>query len=272
MIAAGTRVAGVIGSPVQHSLSPTLHNAAFAQLGLDWVYVAFEVVRGHAPAAIDAMRVLGLAGLSVTMPHKEAVAGAVDALHPVATLLRSVNTVVVQPDGSLIGHSTDGDGFVASLAAAGVSVADRAVCVLGGGGAARAICHALARAGAARVVVVNRTPAAADVAAALAVSKGVAIGSVGVISDVAAADIVVNTTSIGMGSTEMPCDPALLRADQVVADIVYHPRETELLRAARALGAVTVGGLGMLVHQAALQQQLWHGAMPDVAVMTAAVA
>ena len=272
MITAGTRVAGVIGSPVKHSLSPALHNAAFAQLGLDWSYVAFEVARGHAPDAIDAMRVLGLAGLSVTMPHKEAVAGAVDALHPVAALLGSANTVVVQPDGTLTGHSTDGDGFVASLAAAGVAVADRSVCVLGGGGAARAICHALARAGAARVVVVNRTPDAADAAAAVAVSHGVAIGSVGAMRDVAAADIVVNATSIGMGSAELPCDPTLLRAGQVVADIVYHPRETELLRAARAVGAVAVEGLGMLVHQAALQQQLWHGAMPDVAVMTAAVA
>ncbi len=272
MITASTRVAAVIGSPVRHSLSPALHNAAFAQLGIDWVYLAFEVAPGRATAALDAMRALGIAGLSVTMPHKEAVAAAVDVLDPAARLLRSVNTVVAQPDGSLVGHSTDGDGLVASLTAAGVAVAGSTACVLGGGGAARAICEALARAGAAQVVVVNRTPAAAEVAAALAVSNGAVVGSVGVIRDIGAADIVINATSVGMGTRELPCDPSLLRAGQVVADIVYHPRETELLRAARALGAVTVEGLGMLVHQAALQQQLWHGAMPDVAVMTAAVA
>lgn len=272
MITASTRVAALIGSPVRHSLSPALHNAAFAQLGLDWAYLAFDVPAGRAANALDAMRVLGLAGLSVTMPHKEAVANAVDVLDPAAGLLRSVNTVVAQADGSLAGYSTDGDGLIASLRAAGVTVRDRTVCVLGGGGAARAICEALARAGAAHVAVVNRTPAAAEAAAALATSKGIAIGSIGTTRDVADADIVINATSVGMGSLELPCDPVLLRAGQVVADIVYHPRETELLRAARVVGAVTVEGLGMLVHQAALQQQLWHGAMPDVAVMTAAVA
>jgi len=272
VITAGTRVAAVIGSPVRHSLSPALHNAAFAQLGLNWVYLAFEVAPGDAVAALNAMRVLGFGGLSVTMPHKEAVADAVDALDPAARALRSVNTVVPAPDGSLIGYSTDGEGLIASLAGAGVEVVDRTVCVLGGGAAARAICRALACAGAARVVVVNRTPAAAEVAAALAVSDGVAVGLVGTMRDVADADIVINATSVGMGSNELPCDPALLRAGQVVADIVYHPRETELLRAARAAGAVAIEGLGMLVHQAALQQQLWHGALPDVAVMAAAVA
>lgn len=272
MISAGTRVAGVIGSPVRHSLSPALHNAAFTQLGLDWVYLAFEVAPGRAAVALDAMRVLGLAGLSVTMPHKEAVAAAVDTLDSTASSLRSVNTVVVHPDGRLIGHSTDGDGLIASLQAVGVAVAGRTTCVLGGGGAARAICDALGRAGAARVAVVNRTAAAAEMAAALAVANGVAIGSVGGSRDIADAEIVINATSVGMGTSELPCDPSLLHAGQVVADIVYHPRETALLLAASAVGAVTVAGLGMLVHQAALQQQLWHGAMPDVAVMSAAVA
>jgi len=272
VITARTRVVALIGSPVQHSLSPVLHNTAFAQLGLDWVYTAFDVAPGQAAAALDAMRVLGLAGLSVTMPHKEAVASAVDVLDPSAAMLQSVNTVVALPDGSLIGHSTDGDGLIASLAAASSAVAGRQVCVLGGGGAARAICQALAHAGAARVAVINRTASAAEAAAALAVANGVAIGMVGTVADIAAADIVINATSVGMGTADLPCDPALLRVGQVVADIVYHPRDTALLRAARAAGATTVDGLGMLVHQAALQQQLWHGALPDVAAMTAAVA
>lgn len=266
MITAATRVAGVIGSPVRHSLSPALHNAAFHQLGLDWVYAAFEVPAGAAPEALSAMRALGLGGLSVTMPHKESVAGAVDSLDPAAAALRSVNTVVAEQDGSLRGYSTDGAGFVASLAARGVEVADRVVCVLGAGAASRSIIDALSRAGVAQVIVINRTAARAEAAATLAGDRGV-VGDVG---DQRGADILVNTTSVGMDSNESPCDLSLLRAGQVVADIVYHPRETALLRAARAAGAMTVEGVGMLVHQAALQQQLWHGRLPDVAVMAAA--
>jgi shikimate dehydrogenase len=200
------------------------------------------------------------------MPHKEAVTADVDDLDPAAAALRSVNTVVAGPDGRLLGCSTDGAGFVASLAAAGVDVGGRSVCLLGAGAAARAISDALARAGASAVVVVNRTRSAADEAAALAG----AIGSVGTAADIGAADLVVNATSVGMDGAALPCDPVHLRAGQVVADIVYHPRDTPLLRAARAAGARTVDGLGMLVHQAALQQQLWHGHVPDVAAMTAA--
>jgi len=266
VITGATRVAAVIGSPLRHSLSPALHNAAFTQLGLDWVYAAFEVSPGEAQAALDAMRTFRLGGLSVTMPHKEAVAGAVDSLDPAAAALRSVNTVVPQADGSLKGYSTDGAGFVASLAAAGVAVAGRQVCVLGAGAAARSIIDELARDGAARIAVVNRTTGAAEEAAVLAG----AIGVVGSATDVGEAEIVINATSLGMAADDVPCDPSVLHAGQVVADIVYHPRETALLRAARAAGAVTVEGLGMLVHQAALQQQLWHGHLPDVAVMMAA--
>lgn len=266
MISGATRVAAVIGSPVQHSLSPALHNAAFAQLDIDWVYVALHVAPGEGQRAVDAMRVLQLSGMSVTMPHKEIVARSVDELDPAAEALRSVNTVVPQDDGSLKGYSTDGAGFVASLAAAGHSVEGRSVCLLGAGGAARAIADALGRAGAGRVAVLNRTLTTAQETVQLAGRVGV----LGTAADVREADIVVNATSIGMGSDDLPCDPDALRAGQVVADIVYHPRDTALLKAARAAGAVPVDGLGMLVHQAALQQQWWHGRLPDVQVMTLA--
>ncbi|MEI7547811.1 MAG: shikimate dehydrogenase, partial [Actinomycetota bacterium] len=249
-----------------HSLSPALHNAAFAQLGLDWVYTAFEVAPGDAPRAVAAMRTLGLGGMSVTMPHKEAVAAAVDSLDPAAAALRSVNTVVPQPDGSLRGHSTDGAGFVGSLAAAGVVVVGRTVCLLGAGAAARSIADALARSGAVRIAVINRTLGTAQETVRLA---GVA-GVHGSAADVHDADIVVNATSIGMGSADLPCDVTRLHAAQVVADVVYHPRQTAFLRAAELVGAKCVDGLGMLVHQAALQQRLWHGSSPDVAVMVAA--
>lgn len=266
MISANTRVAAVIGSPVRHSLSPALHNAGFEATGVDWVYTAFEVVAGDAGAALDAMRVLGFGGLSVTMPHKQAVAALVDELDPAASALRSVNTVVPVGDGRLKGYTTDGAGFIASLAAEGVQTAGRRVCVLGGGGAARAIIDALARSGAAAVTVVNRSAERAQSAAALAGS----IGAVGGASDVAECDIVVNATSLGMGSTELPCDPGLLHSGQVIADIVYHPRRTALLIAAERIGARTVEGLGMLVQQAVVQQQLWTGVAPDATVLWAA--
>jgi shikimate dehydrogenase len=266
LISATTRVAAVIGSPVRHSLSPALHNAGFAAAGLDWVYAAFEVAPGDAGAALDAMRVLGFGGLSVTMPHKEAVAALVDELDPAAAALRSVNTVVPVGDGRLRGYSTDGAGFIASLSADGVEIAGRRICVLGGGAAARAIVDAVARAGAASISIVNRSAERANAAAALAG----AIGSVGNTNDVTQSDIVVNATSVGMGSSALPCEPALLRAGQIVADIVYHPRRTAFLAAADQLGARTVEGLGMLVHQAVLQQELWTGVKPDVAAMWAA--
>jgi shikimate dehydrogenase len=259
------QVAAVIGHPVGHSLSPTMHNAAFAAAGLDWTYVAFDVAPGAADAALAAMRTLGIAGLSVTMPHKEAVAAAVDALDPAAAALRSVNTVARDGDGRLVGHSTDGDGFVDWLAACTVDVAGTDVAVVGAGGAARSVVDALARAGAARIAVVNRTPAHAVEAAALA-----AVAEVGTADDIGAADLVVNATSVGMGTDELPFDANRLRPGQVVADLVYHPLDTALLRAARAVGCTVVDGLGMLVHQAVRQQLLWTGRRPDPAVMRAA--
>ncbi len=282
MISGATRLAAVIGHPVAHSLSPALHNAGFASLRADWVYVTFDVAEGRAASALEAMRVLGIGGLSVTMPHKQGIAAAVDVLDPVAALLAAVNTVVPLADGRFAGYSTDGDGFVASMTAAGEPVAGRSVVVLGAGGAARSIVEALARNGASQITVVNRTPAAAETAAALAG----AVGRVGTVADVADAQIVVNATSIGMGSSraasarttstgsaaddELPLSAALIGPEHVVADIVYHPRRTALLACADAAGATVVDGVGMLVQQAALQQALWTGRTPDVAAMAAA--
>lgn len=265
------RLAGLIGSPVDHSLSPAIHRAGFAAAGVDWSYVAFDVPDGSAGAALDAMRVLGIAGLSVTMPHKRAVAGAVDRLDPAARALQSVNTVSWDDD-RLVGSSTDGDGFVASLADDGVDVQGCRVAVIGAGGAARAVIDALGRAGAADITVLNRTLDTAELAATLAT-----VASVGIVSDVGRADIVVNATSVGMGidpaasgPADLPCEPELLRADQVVVDLVYHPLQTAWLRAAAERGARTVDGLGMLVHQAVLQQERWLGARPDPVAMRAA--
>ena len=265
MISGSTRLAAVIGNPVRHSLSPALHNAGFASTGVDWMYAAFEVGPGEAAAALDAMRVFGLGGLSITMPHKEDVARLVDELDPAAAVLRSVNTVVPLGDGRLRGYSTDGPGFVASLLADDVDVTGKSVCVLGAGGAARAIVDAVSRAGAKSITIVNRSTRRAEEAASL-----VGIGVVGEPDDISDSDIVINATAIGMGTNDMPCDAAMLRREQVIADIVYHPRDTALLSAARKVGAKTVEGPGMLVHQAVLQQRLWTGTSPDAAVLWAA--
>ncbi len=169
---ASTRLAGVIGDPVRHSLSPAIHNAAFRATGLDWVYLAFEVPAGEAAAAVAAMRALGLEGLNVTMPHKAGVAQAVDRLSPVAAELGAVNTVV-REGAALIGHNTDGDGLVASLRAEhGFEPASRRGLVLGAGGTARAVVRALGAAGAADVAVVARRGEQAATAAALAGGGG----------------------------------------------------------------------------------------------------
>jgi shikimate dehydrogenase len=261
-----TRVAGIIGSPIAHSLSPAMHNAAYAACGLDWVFLAFEVPLGAAAEALRAARTLGLAGLSVTMPHKQDVAGLVDASSDAVGRLGAANTVVFDA-GRTFGESTDGAGFIDSLRLDHqLDPAGMAVAVLGAGGAARAIILALADAGSREVVVVNRTSSKGSEAAALAG----AVGRVGASSDVEDADLVVNATPAGMDGNEVPIDPAHLRPGQVVVDLVYHPRPTPLLAAASDRGCTVVDGLGMLVHQGARQFTLWTGEEAPIAVMRAA--
>jgi shikimate dehydrogenase len=270
-ISGSTRLAAVIGDPVRHSLSPAIHNAAFRACGLDWVFVALPVAAGDVNRALDGMRAFGIDGLSVTMPHKQAVAAAVDELDADAAALDAVNCVW-RKDDRLGGANTDGPGFVASLADAGFSPAGRRCVVLGAGGAARAVVLALGRAGAAEVTVVNRTPERAEAAAAL-------VGDIGRVASVEAveeADLIVNATSVGMGTTDpgqgqLPLPGALVRPDLVVADLVVHPLDTPLLRHARSVGATSVDGAGMLVHQAALAFERWTGAPAPVDVMLGAV-
>jgi shikimate dehydrogenase len=219
------------------------------------------------------MRALGIAGLSVTMPHKEVVADLVDRTTPVATRLAAVNCVTLAGD-ELVGDNTDGEGFVAALRHGdGFEPEGKKCLVIGAGGAARAVILALAEAGAADVVVVNRTESRAVVAAALAGP----VGRVGRPEDAATAELVVNATPVGMDhsqtpdtgvrKTPFPLDPQYLVAGQVVVDLVYHPASTPWLLVARDRGAVTHNGLGMLVHQAALQLRLWTGEEPPVGAM-----
>jgi shikimate dehydrogenase len=270
-LSATTTVAAVIGSPVRHSLSPAIHNAAFAAAGLDWAYLAFEVVPGGGAAALEAMRTLGLGGLSVTMPHKDDVAAAADERSPAVERLGAANCVVPLGAGRLRAENTDGEGFVASLRDAGVDPHGRRCCVLGAGGAARAVVLALAESGAGEVAVVNRTAANGERAAALAGAAGRFVASGEAARAVADAEVVVNATPVGMGDAASPLDASWLRAGQVVADLVYHPLETPLLQAAVAAGCRPVDGLGMLVHQAALAFQAWTGEPAPLEAMRAAV-
>lgn len=262
-----TRLAGLIGDPVRHSLSPAIHNAAFRATGLDWVYLAFEVVPGGAAAAVAAMGALGLEGLNATMPHKVDVAGAVDRLSPVAAELGAVNTVA-REGTALVGHNTDGDGLVTSLRAEhSFDPAGRRCLVLGAGSTARAVARSLGAAGAADVAVVARR---ADQAAVVAGVAGAA-GRLGEVTDADAADLVVNATPV---SRELPLglEASRLGRGQVVVDVVYQPPATALLVAAAAQGAATANGVGMLVHQAALAFELWTGVPAPVAEMRRAVA
>jgi shikimate dehydrogenase len=273
---AASKVAGVIGDPIRHSLSPTLHNAAYAALGLDWVYVAFPVPAGRGGEAVDAMRTLGLAGLSVTMPHKQAAATAVDRLSPTGARLGVVNTVswAAASDGELVGDSTDGPGFIDSLRGdEGFDPAGCRAVVLGTGGAARSVTLALAEAGAGSVVVVGRNPAAAEACAAVAGPSASAAGPGDLPASVRAADLLVNATPVGMGSADgLPfgMDPDSLASCRFVADLIYSPARTPLLTEARARRVAAANGLGMLIHQAARQIEMWTGRLAPLDIMSAA--
>ena len=266
-----SRLAAVIGDPVRHSLSPTLLNAAFAEAGLDWHFVALEVAAGRSDEALDAVRALGLAGLSVTMPHKAAVAAAVDHRTEQAEVLDAVNCVVVE-GGRLVGHNTDGDGFLDGLRHdTGFDPAGRSTVVIGAGGAARAVVLALARAGAAEVAVVNRTASRAEVAAGLAGPVGRVVLSDELSDTVAAADLVVNATSVGMTDDgALPVDPESVAVGAIAVDLIYHPPQTAWLAALRGRGIEAHNGLSMLVFQAAHAFRLWTGSEAPVAVMDAA--
>ena len=267
VVSGNTRVAGVIGQPVRHSMSPAIHNAAYRELGLDWLYVAFEVAPRDLASALRSVSALGLGGLSVTTPHKDHVAILVDEPSVAVRALAACNTVVPLADGGLAGHNTDGDGLLDSLRHDEIAIAGRRIVLLGAGGAGRAIAEAFGRSDASELVVINRDTEKAMTAAKLASG----IGRVGSVDDLADADIIVNATSVGMGSSDaFPFDPSLLGPKQVVVDLIYQPLITPLLHAANERGCRTVDGLGMLVFQAARQFRLFTGQQAPAATMLAA--
>ena len=275
-----SQVVGVIGWPIQHSLSPPMHNAAFRTLGLNWVYVAFGVHPNNVGAAITGMRGLGIRGLNVTIPHKAAVVSHLDEISPTSRQLGVVNTIV-NADGYLHGDSTDGAGFIRALEEAGEGITDNRVVLIGAGGSARAVALAAAQEQPEELVIVNRTPQRAvelaklvRAAGGLEAVRSIALDSPEVARVVSSADVIIDATPVGMyPHTDVApvISPEWLRPCQLVCDLTYNPRDTVLLQAAREAGARILDGTGMLVHQGAIAFEQWTGQEAPVEVMRLAL-
>ena len=261
------RLAGVMGWPVAHSLSPRLHGYWLRHYGIDGAYVPLPVRPERLGSALRALPDLGFAGCNLTVPHKEAALGALDEVAEDARRIGAVNTIVVRADGNLYGWNTDIEGFAQSLIAAlpEWSIAGKHAVVLGAGGAARAVVAAVQNLGAEEVVILNRTRERAET---LATDLG---GAIRLLSwerrseALSQAALLINTTTLGMlGKPPLSIDLAPLPTDAVVADIVYAPLETPLLAEARRRGHGVVDGLGMLLYQAVPGFEAWFGRRPEV--------
>lgn len=266
-ISGAARIAGVMGWPVDHSLSPRLHGYWLDFYGVDGAYVPLAVRPERLEEALRALPALGFAGVNLTVPHKEAALDMVDVRDDAATRIGAVNTVVVRPDGTIEGRNTDGYGFVQSVreGAPRWRAGDGPAILIGAGGAARAICAALQEAGAPEIRIVNRT---AERAQSLVRAFGSPTTAVSWAERVAALDgasLLVNATTLGMRG-QPPLDLALdaLPHTAVVADIVYVPLKTALLRDAGSRNNRTIDGLGMLLHQARPGFAAWYGREPAV--------
>ncbi len=273
MVSSETKIVGLIGNPVEHSVSPDMHNAAFKELGLDYVYLAFKVEEKFVEEAIDGLKGLEMEGVNVTIPHKSAVMAHLDELDKTARQIGAVNTIK-RIDHKLKGFNTDGKGALRALRENFESLKDKNVTLLGAGGAARAISFALAEAGA-NLKISNRTTSKAE---KLIEEIGDKTGNKPALvhqeeedlkKAVESCEILINSTSVGMAPEE---DATLIEAEQMhsdltVMDIVYNPLETKLLKEAEKAGAETINGLNMLVRQGATSFEIWTGEKAPVKVM-----
>jgi shikimate dehydrogenase len=274
-ISGKTKVCGLIGDPVEHSLSPCLQNAAFKYCGLDFVYVVFKVKKEELKEAISGMRSLGIFGLNVTMPHKIDVIQYLDDLDETAKNIGSVNTIL-NKNRRLVGYTTDGKGALEALRYNGIDPSGKKVVILGAGGASRSVSLTLAKE-VKELVILNRTLGKAEkLVKELLASRGINVAIKArelnhrnVQQELQNADILINATSLGMRPQNalMPVDSSLLRSDLAVFDLVYEPLETRLLTEAKKKGATTVDGLTMLVFQGALSFEIWTGEKAPVEVM-----
>jgi shikimate dehydrogenase len=268
-----TRVCAVIGDPVDHSLSPVMHNAAFQKLGLNLVYVAFKVTRNGLKDAISGARSLGLRGLNVTMPHKKAVMGYLDETDSTAEAIGAVNTIL-NNEGKLVGYNTDGKGAMIALQENGIYPEEKKMLLLGAGGAAKAIAFQAAQE-VEELVILNRTSEKATKLAELLYKKfgkkvkGGALSAEVLKEEMKTTDILVNATPVGMNpdvnTSPVPSD--LLRRDLCVMDILYNPLETKLVEDAKAVGAKVVLGLEMLLYQGAVSFEIWTNCPAPVDIM-----
>ncbi len=269
-----TAIYGVIGCPVEHSLSPAMHEAAIRHCGLDAVYLAFRVEPEAVAAAVQGVRALGIQGINVTIPHKKAVAQLCDRLEPSALAAGGVNTVRNEA-GTLVGASTDGEGFLRSLTEAGIEISGMRAVVAGAGGSARAIAAAIAPR-LAGLHLAARDPVARAALAAECTRFGCPHVTEAELSEealgaaLASSELLVNTTPLGMWPAVDGCLPVRqrdLRPDLTVVDIVPNPMRTTLLARARDAGCRTLNGVGMLVHQGAVAFELWTGRNAPVEAM-----
>jgi shikimate dehydrogenase len=272
-----TKVCAVLGDPIAHSLSPTMHNAAFEALGLDFVYLAFRVQIERLEAAISGAKQLGIHGLNITMPCKEAVATYLDTVEPTARAVGAVNTVV-NDNGEFVGHNTDGMGALKALEAHNAGPQGKRVLLLGAGGAGKAIAFHVAQE-ASGLDILNRSgEKASRLARALqerfsSKTTGSGLSPAKIRRKLASADIVINATSVGMHpqADQSLVDPNWLRPDLMVMEVVYNPLETRLVKDAKRAGAKVVDGIEMLVHQGAAAFQMWTKQPAPVEVMRQAV-
>jgi shikimate dehydrogenase len=274
-ISGKTLVCGVIGDPIEHTMSPVMHNAAFRELRLDYVYVAFRVKNEELARAIGGMRALNIRGLNVTIPHKVSIIPLLDSLDPVAEKIGAVNTVVNR-DGVLQGYNTDATGFLQALLDKGVEPAGKNVVIIGAGGTARAISFILAEREA-NLVILNRLEEldwAEELARKISSvfgkeTRALELQEANLRTALAKAEVLVNATSVGMSPNkdETPVPAALLRPGLVVFDIVYNPIKTKMTTEAAQAGGETVMGLDMLVWQGALAFEMWTGKQAPVSLM-----
>ena len=273
LISGTTKICGVIGDPIAHTMSPVMHNAVFKEMGMDYVYVAFQVKKEGLGEAIRGMRALNIRGLNVTIPHKVAIIPLLDRLDHLAELIGAVNTVV-NDNGVLTGYNTDAEGFLRALLERGIEPGGKNVVILGAGGASRAISFILAERGSS-LVILNRTlDKARECASRIGEVfqkevKALEFDSENLAKALSEADILVNTTSVGMypHTDETPASSDLLRPGLIVVDIVYNPIKTRLLEETEAAGARTISGIDMFVWQGALAFEKWTGLKAPVKLM-----
>lgn len=272
-ITGNSKICGIIGDPVGHTISPAMHNAAYKALNIDYVYVPFRVSKEDLPHAVEGLRAFNIRGVNVTIPHKVSIIPLLDEIDEFAQKIGSVN-VVVNENGRLAGYNTDAHGFLYALLDQGVEPEGQKVAVLGAGGASRSICFALAERGAS-LTILNRTPGnAARFAVEMSELTGRPIQVLGLTRDNLSAaldncNILINTTSVGMypHSDATLADHHLIKPHHTVVDIVYNPFRTKLLAEAEKAGARTIGGIDMLIWQGALAFEIWTGKQAPINIM-----